>query len=85
MPGDVMTVYQRLVGYSAKRLQYLLFMVNDTRGKIAAVFECMNAFLDRTTRHTAPFPPEIAEKIAAGVAKDNSLDWAAPVSGSMRV
>lgn len=84
MPGDTVAVYSRLVERSAKRLHYLMFLVNETRGKPAAIFECMNAFLDLETRRTAPFPPEIAGRIDAWLERDRKLDWPAPVSGSMQ-
>jgi acyl-CoA thioester hydrolase len=84
MPGERIAVYMRLVAHSAKRLHYLLFLVNETRDRLSSIFECMNAFLDLGTRRTAPFPPEIAAAIAAGVARDSGLDWPPPVSGTMR-
>jgi len=55
-PGEEVAVYMRFVARSAKRLHYLMFMVNETRGKLAAIFECMNAFADLRVRKTAPFP-----------------------------
>jgi acyl-CoA thioester hydrolase len=83
MPGDTVAVYARLVGRSAKRLHYLMFLVNETKGRLAAIFECINAFADLTIRKTAPFPPETGARIDAWLKKDATLDWAAPVSGSM--
>ena len=84
IPGDRVAVYVRIVAQSAKRFHYLMFMVNETRGTLAAIFECLNAFADLKVRKTAPFPPEIASKIAAGVAAGTGLDWPAPVSGAMQ-
>lgn len=84
MPGDTVAVYSRLVERSAKRLHYLMFLVNETKGKLAAIFECMNAFLDLNARKTAPFPPEIAAKIDAWLDRDRKLDWPPPVSGAMK-
>lgn len=84
MPGDTVAIYARLVERSAKRLHYLMFLVNETRGKLAAIFECMNAFLDLEMRRTAPFPPQIAAKIDAWLDRDRKLKWAAPVSGAMQ-
>jgi acyl-CoA thioester hydrolase len=83
MPGDKVAVYARLVARSAKRLHYLMFLVNETNGTLAAIFECMNAFADLTIRKTAPFPAEIAGKIDVWLEQDAKLDWPAPVSGSM--
>ena len=84
-PGEEVAVYMRLVARSAKRLHYLMFMVNETRGKLAAIFECMNAFADLRVRKTAPFPEEIVPKIDEIVARHNRLDWPPPRSGAMQV
>lgn len=84
MPGDVVTVYVRFMGYSSKRIHYLMFLVDETRGKLAATLECINAFADLERRKTAPFPAEAAAKIAAGVAAHTGLNWAAPVSGTLQ-
>ena len=83
-PGDQVSVYMRFVARSAKRLHYLMFMVNETRGKLATIFECMNAFADLKVRKTAPVPPEIARKIDDILAKHSALNWPAPVSGAMQ-
>jgi len=84
MPGEQVAVYVRCVDWSPKRLHYLLFLVNETRARLAAIFECMNAFLNAEERKTAPFPPEIAERVRDCVEADARLDWPAPVSGAMR-
>jgi acyl-CoA thioesterase FadM len=83
-PGDSISVYMRFVARSAKRLHYLMFMVNETRNRLASIFECMNAFADLRTRKTAPFPPEIAKRIDEILDLHRRLDWPAPVSGAMR-
>ena len=84
MIGDEIAVYLRLVGRSAKRVHYLLFMVNETRGKLAAIFECVNAYADLSIRRTAPFPPQVAARIDALLAIHQALAWDAPVCGVMR-
>ena len=83
LPGDRIAVYTRLVALSAKRLHYLMFMVNETRGALAAILECMCSFVDLRVRRTAPFPPEIAAKIGGVVAAHATLGWPAPVCGAM--
>ena len=82
--GDEVTVYLRLVERSAKRLHYLMFMVNETRGNLASIFECVNSFADLSLRRTAPFPPEIAARIDEILKQHQALDWEAPVCGVMR-
>jgi len=83
LPGEDIVVYIRLIAYSAKRLQYVMFLVNTTRRKLAATLECINAFADLTVRRTAPWPPEVAAKLAEAVESDRKLGWAPPLSGSM--
>jgi acyl-CoA thioesterase FadM len=84
LPGEDVTVYVRLVGLTAKRLHYVMFLVNRTRGKLAATLECINAFADLRVRRTAPWPPEVAAKTAEAVAAHGQLDWAPPLSGAMQ-
>lgn len=83
MVGDTVSVYIRLVGCSPKRTHYLMFMVNDTRDKLAAVFECVNSFADLKVRKTAPFPDHIYANIQALVAEHQALGWDAPITGVM--
>ena len=84
MIGDRLAILARLVARSAKRLHYLMFMVDETRGSLSAIFECINAFVDLKLRKTAPFPPEAAAKIDVGVTAGAALDWPPPVCGAMR-
>jgi acyl-CoA thioester hydrolase len=81
--GDTVAVYVRLLDRSAKRIHYMMFMVNETRGTLASTFECVNSFADLTVRRTAPYPDEIAGRIDAQLSKDAALGWDAPVSGVM--
>ena len=83
LPGEEVSVYVRHLGHSAKRLHYLMFLVNDSTGRLAATLECINAFADLGARKTAPWPAEAARKIADGVADHAALDWPAPVCGAM--
>lgn len=82
--GEQVAVYVRLVGCSAKRVHYVMFLVNETRGKLAATFECINSFVHLRNRRTSHWPPEVAEKVAKAVEAASQLDWAAPLCGAMR-
>ena len=72
-------MYARLVAHSTKLAHYLMFMVNEKHGKLAALFECVNAFVDLRARKTAPYPPEIIQKIAAVALDHNRPDWPPPI------
>ncbi len=82
--GDEVAIYIRVLGRSAKRVHYMMFMVNQTRGTLAATFECVNSFADISQRRTAPYPPEIASRIDALLADHRALNWDAPVCGVMK-
>jgi acyl-CoA thioester hydrolase len=82
-PGDEVAVYLRVVGRTAKRVHYLMFLVNETRETLASIFECVNAFADLSIRRTAPWPPEAAAGLDALIAAHTALDWPAPVCGVM--
>jgi len=84
LPGEQVAVYVRYIAGSEKRLHYVMFLVNETRGKLAATLECLNAFADLTIRRTAPWPAQAAAKIAEGVGISEKLDWDAPISGAIQ-
>lgn len=83
MVGDTVAVYTRLLDRSAKRIHYMMFMVDETRGALAAIFECVNSFADLTLRRTAPYPDEISRQVDALLAQHARLGWAAPECGVM--
>jgi acyl-CoA thioester hydrolase len=83
--GDTVVIRARIVARSAKLIHYLLFMVNETRGVVSSLFECVHAHADLKVRRTAPFPAQAAAQIDALIAAHNALAWPAPVSGAMGV
>jgi acyl-CoA thioester hydrolase len=84
LPGEQVAVYVRYVSQSAKRLHYVMFLVNETRGKLAATLECLNAFADLSVRRTAPWPEEVTRRIAERVRAGAALDWPPPLCGAIR-
>src|SRR5262245_25053973 len=85
MAGSQICVYARMVARSAKMMHYLMFMVNESTGKVAAHFECVNALVDLQARKTAPYPAESLARIDGMLAEQSRLAWAAPICGAMRV
>lgn len=82
--GDTVAVNGRIVGCSPKRLHNKYWMVNETRGNIAATSEVLVTCADLKARRTAPFPEPMATSIGARCAEHAALAWAAPVSGAIR-
>jgi len=85
MPGERAAVYVRYLAGGAKRLHYIMFLVNETQARLSATLECINAFADLRVRRTAPWPEEAATKITQRVQDGKRLAWAAPVCGVMGV
>jgi len=81
--GDTVVIRARILARSAKLFHYMMFMVNETRGVLSSLFECVHAHADLRTRHTAPFPAPVAVQIDALIAAHRALTWPAPVSGCM--
>ncbi len=81
--GDDLAIYARLINRSAKRLHYMLFMVNESRKLLSSTFECVNSYADLTVRRTAPYPEVIAMTLDGILSTHRQLGWAAPVSGVM--
>jgi acyl-CoA thioester hydrolase len=81
--GDAVAVHVRMLKRSAKRMHYMMFMLNETRGQLAATFECVNSFADLSVRRTAPWPETTAAALDEMIARSERLDWTAPASGVM--
>jgi acyl-CoA thioester hydrolase len=83
--GDTVVIRLRMLGRSSKLMHYIMLMINETRGVVSSIFECVHAHADLSLRRTAPFPAEVAAKIDGLIAAHQALAWSAPVSGAMEL
>lgn len=82
--GETVAIYGRVLGRSAKRIHYMLFMVNETTQKVAATIESLGSHADLRTRRTSPYPPEVSAKIDAILDEHTALPWEAPLCGAIQ-
>ncbi len=82
-PGERLAVYLRIVGVTAKRFHYVMFLMNETTGQLAALFECVNTFVDLTRRKSAPWPEDVRAALESLRDRHGAVSWPAPVCGSM--
>ena len=82
-PDDRLAVYLRIVGVSAKRFHYVMFLVNQSTGELASIFECVNTFVDLSRRKSAPWPDDVRSALLALLETHRAVSWPAPVCGSM--
>ena len=83
--GQTVAIHTRLIGRSDKRFHFLLFMINETATRLASTFEALITHADLKIRRAAPLPAQIAQKLDATLAGDDTLDWEAPISGAIRL
>lgn len=62
--GDAIRIETTLVDYDAKRIHYFHRMIDLGSGKLVATNECLCMNVDLNARKSAPFPAEVAEKLA---------------------
>lgn len=63
--GDVLALTLQLLDHDAKRLHVFHAMTSEADGKVLATAEQILVHVDMEAGRSSPFPPEIAERIAA--------------------
>jgi acyl-CoA thioester hydrolase len=81
--GDRLAVYLRIVGVSARRFHYVMFLVNQSTGQLASIFECVNTFVDLSRRKSAPWPDDVRSALLSLLERHRAVSWPPPVCGSM--
>ena len=81
--GQAVAIHARLIARSDKRFHFMQFMINETTTQLAATFEGLITHADLTLRRSAPMPDSISQRFDATLARDENLDWEAPVCGAM--
>ena len=71
--GDSVRVETQFLDCDAKRVHYVQQMFHATEGWLSCVAEIIVMHIDMNLRKSAPFPPDIMEKIAAMRAAHSSL------------
>jgi acyl-CoA thioester hydrolase len=85
LTGDEVLTYNRLLSRNDKSFHGMYFIVNQTRGRLAATLEYVSACVDMRTRRIAPFPEALAAILDGVLEKHKALGWAAPVCGLMNL
>jgi acyl-CoA thioester hydrolase len=79
--GETVAIRGRLIGRSAKRIHFMLFMVNENTDVLAATIEVLGSHADMRVRRTSPYPPDLSAKLDAVLADHQKLTWEAPLCG----
>ena len=71
--GDQVRVTFQLLDHDAKRMHYFEQLFHASEGWVSATSENMSLHVDMTAKKTAPFPPEVAERLAAMLTAHRTL------------
>jgi acyl-CoA thioester hydrolase len=82
--GDDVTAYNRLLDRTEKRFHGMYFIVNETRGRLAATLEYITACVDMRTRRMTPFSGDLAGVLDKLLKTHRELAWDTPGSGMMK-
>jgi len=81
--GETVGLHVRLLGRTEKRFQFMVFMLNESTGKLAATLESMGTHADLVARRASAMPADIKAQLDTRLQIDQELDWEAPISGAI--
>ena len=81
--GSRMSARVRLLGRSERAAHALVYLLDDTNQQLSFVMEEIFLHIDMETRRTAPWPQDVADRMAAKIAEDAGLSFEPDVSGSL--
>ncbi|GAB3663077.1 hypothetical protein GCM10027596_25690 [Nocardioides korecus] len=81
--GGRMSARVRLLGRSERAAHALVYLLDDTHQQLSFVMEEVFLHIDMETRHTAPWPADVAAALDERIARDAELDFATDTSGCL--
>ncbi len=83
--GEKISIYGRMVGRADKLMHNMYYMINETRGNVAASSEILVGYADLSARRLTSFAPEKAAELDAKIAEWDALPWQPHLSGAIHV
>ncbi|MGB7338256.1 MAG: thioesterase family protein [Phototrophicaceae bacterium] len=83
--GETVAVYSRLIARSSKSLHFMVFMINESQNQLSATMEALAFHVDRTTKRSTAFLPDITSKLDDRLALDQSLSWDVALSQAIKL
>jgi acyl-CoA thioester hydrolase len=82
--GQHVTLRSRVLGRSVKRWHVMHFMTIDELDVLAATAEVVSTYVDMRVRRSAAMPKAITDAMDRVLTEHASLQWDAPVCGTMK-
>ena len=83
--GEDVAAYLRFTARNAKRVQGIVFMLDETDGTLASAIEFLSVAIDLDARRAVPLPEVVAGHIDVLLDAHAALDWSAPASGAIHI
>ncbi len=83
--GEQIAVHTGLIGYDAKRLHFIHYIISLTHQRVASTDERIAMYMDMTVRRSTPFEPHILENLATIRTNYSQLAWQPEVSGAIQL
>jgi acyl-CoA thioester hydrolase len=73
--GERVTAYGRFLAHDRKRIQGMIFVVNDDKDVLACIIEFLSINFDLQKRRSAEIPADIAARLTAITNEHQRLGW----------
>ena len=83
LTGTQISSRVRLLGRSERAAHALVYLLDDSHERLSFVMEEILLHIDMETRHTAPWPEDVAAALDRQIATQSELPWEPDVSGSL--
>lgn len=83
--AETVSVRIRLLDGTPRKLHMMLYMVNESRQRVAATLEALGAFADLDARRIVSCPPEMEAGIGGFLEQCRSLGWQSETCGCIRL
>ena len=82
--NEMVKVRSRFLAISQKRVHFMMFLENETRGILAATLEALATNIDMHVRRSAPIADDLRNRLQDEITKHEKLGWDAPTSGILQ-
>lgn len=83
--GDTLSMRARILGRKDKLLHNKYWMLNETKGKIAATSEVLVGHADLEARRLIAFPEDVAKNLDAKILESDAVGWDPDISGAIHL
>jgi len=81
--GERVSAYGHFLSHDEKRIQGMVFVVNDDKDQLASTIEFLSINIDLRERRSAAIPPDVVARLKAIIIEHQKPGWTAPTCMSI--